>query len=35
MPYEVELADDITLSELDELYKNNKHIIKSINLSAE
>jgi hypothetical protein len=28
MPYELELADDITLSELDEFYKENKHLIK-------
>jgi hypothetical protein len=28
MPYEVEFADDITLSELDEFYKENKHLIK-------
>ena len=34
MAYELELADDITLSELDELCKENKHLIKGVNLSA-
>ena len=32
MPYEVELADDLTLSEVDEFYENNKHFIKDIKI---
>lgn len=33
MPAEIELADDITLADLNELISNNKHLIKDVRLS--